>query len=130
MYRWLNTNHVSQWYPIDDVPKPGPELVRRHYLPMIRGEERTYPYLIDLDGAPIGYIQAYVIADHSDYARAVQVEGGTAGVDLFIGETSVVHRGLGPAVLSAFLRQIVFGTMAAASCIIGPQPENSIAIRA
>jgi RimJ/RimL family protein N-acetyltransferase len=130
IHRWLNNDHVSEWYPVEDVPKPPLDLVRRHYLPMIRGAERTDPYLILLDGVPVGYLQAYMVKDHPEYARAVQVEDGAAGIDLFIGEESLVHRGLGPAVIRRFLSEIVFGEVGATCCIIGPQPNNRSAIRA
>ena len=130
MHRWLATEHVSAWYPIDDVPKPPIELVRSHYLPMTRGDDRTLGFIICLNGRPIGFIQAYMVRDHSEYAAAVQVEDGGAGVDLFIGEEDAVHKGLGPRVLRRFLRDVVFGELGATLCIIGPQPENGSAIRA
>ena len=130
MYQWLATDHVSEWYPIDDIAKPPFEVVRAHYLPMIRGEELTYGYLILFAGTPIGFIQTYLIRDHPEYARAVQVEDGAAGVDLFIGEPTAVHQGLGPQILRRFLQEVVFRTLGASSCIIGPQPENQAAIRA
>jgi len=130
MQAWLATDHVAEWYPIDDVPRPPLDLVRRHYLPMIRGEEPTHPFLILLDGAPIGYIQAYLIRDHPQYAEAVRVAEGAAGVDLFIGDATHVHRSLGPQILLRFLREVVFRTLGASECIIGPQPQNAAAIRA
>ena len=130
MHRWLSTDHVAEWYPIDDVPKPPLDLVCTHYLPMIRNEEPTHPYLILLSNRPIGFIQTYLILDHPEYARAVQVDEGAAGVDLFIGDPSAVHRGIGPQILRRFLREIVFGSLRATSCIIGPQPQNAAAISA
>jgi RimJ/RimL family protein N-acetyltransferase len=130
MDRWLGNDHVAEWYPIDDVPKPRSELVRSHYLPMILGEEPTFGYLILLERTPVGFVQAYMIRDHPEYAHAVQVEEDAAGVDLFIGEENAIHRGLGPVVLRTFLRRIVFGEMGASVCVIGPQPENTSAIRA
>jgi len=130
MHRWLGTDHVSEWYPIDDVPKPPLELVRSHYLPMIRGDQPSRGYLISLDDSPVGFIQAYLVRDHPEYAAAVQVQDGAAGIDLFIGEEDAVHRGLGPRILRRFLREIVFGELDAPACIIGPQPQNKAAIRA
>lgn len=130
MQAWLAADHVAKWYPIDDVPRPSLDLVRRHYLPMIRGEEPTHPYLILFDGAPAGFIQTYLIGDHPQYAAAVQVSEGAAGVDLFIGDPTLIHRGLGPGILRRFLRELVFTTIGATECIIGPQPQNASAIRA
>jgi RimJ/RimL family protein N-acetyltransferase len=130
MQAWLSTDHVAEWYPIEDVIRPSLELVSRHYLPMIRGERRTDPYLILLDGVPIGFIQTYLVRDHPEYAAAVQVSDGAAGADLFIGDSAHVHRGVGPQILRRILRDIVFMSMGASECIIGPQPQNAAAIRA
>src|SRR5262249_7750269 len=79
---------------------------------------------------PIGYIQAYWIGDHNEYARALQVGPGSAGVDLFIGEPEFVHRGLGSVILRQFVRETVFDRMGARYCVIGPEVGNIIAIRA
>ncbi len=130
MHRWLSNDHVAEWYPIDDISSPPLELVRRHYLPMIGGDEPTHGFVISLNGNPAGFIQAYMIDDHPDYSRAVQAGPGAAGVDLFIGEKDSVHRGLGPRILDSFLKQVVFGHLRATACIIGPQPGNRAAIRA
>ena len=130
MHRWLATDQVAEWYPIDDIPRPPLGLVRSHYLPMIRSEQPTHPYIVMLAGAPIGFIQTYLIRDHPEYAQAVQVDDVTAGVDLFIGEPAALHRGLGPKILRRFLSAEVFGRLGASACIIGPQPENAAAIRA
>ena len=130
MHRWLCTEHVAEWYPIENVAMPPLDLVRRHYLPMIRGEQPTQGYIILRIGASIGFIQTYMVRDHPEYAEAVQVPERAAGIDLFIGEESAVHRGLGAKILRSFMRDIAFSPMRASVCIIGPQPENRVAIRA
>ncbi len=130
MHRWLNTDHVAQWYSVRGVTAPSLDWVTERYMPRITGKDPTRAFVITLGGRPIGYIQAYFIEDQADYAAAVQVPPGAAGVDLFIGEADVVHRGLGADIVRRFLRDIVFGEMQAAWCVIGPQPENRIAIRA
>jgi aminoglycoside 6'-N-acetyltransferase len=130
VHRWLSNDHVAEWYPIANVRRPPPDLVRRHYLPRLRGEEPGWLFAITLNNRPVGLIQTYFVRDFPNYAAAVQVEDGAAGVDLFIGEEDAVHRGLGSLILRRFLREIVFGEMGAAVCVIGPRPENRIAIRA
>ncbi|MBI4642138.1 MAG: GNAT family N-acetyltransferase [Candidatus Tectomicrobia bacterium] len=49
---------------------------------------------------------------------------------MFIGEADYIHKGLGSSILRTFLREIVFATSDAVSCIIGPEPKNKVAIRA
>lgn len=127
MHRWLNLEHVMRFY------SPGGmtyEAVKRKYLPRINGTEPTYSYLI-MDGEfPVGYIQAYLICDFPDYARAIGVDDRAAGVDLFLGEPNYIGRGLGPAIIRQFLREVVWGRMGASACVIGPEVHNQAAIRA
>jgi RimJ/RimL family protein N-acetyltransferase len=129
MHRWLHAPHVHEWWS-EGKPPPAYEEVVAKYSPQLNAEDPTDCYVILHDGNPIGFIQVYMIADHPEYAAQVQVEPDAAGVDLFIGEEAYVHRGLGSAIMRAFLRQIVFGAMGAGRCIIGPDERNAIAIRA
>lgn len=129
IHRWLNTDHVAQWYEVGGVYYPSLEQVEARYAPAIRGQMPTQQYLILYDGTPIGPIQTYRIADHPAYAAAVQVEELAWGVDIAIGEVDYVHRGLGSHILHCFLRDIVFTRSDATCCVIGPDPSNVIAIR-
>lgn len=124
--RWLADPDVAPWY---DEGTTDPDGLAAHYEPMLRGEEPTHGFTIVLAGEAVGYIQAYVIDDHPDYARQIAVEPGAVGIDLFIGEPSARNRGHGATVLRAFLRDIVFGAMAASVAIIAPSPANTRAIR-
>ena len=126
MYRWINTPHVARWW--DAAPSLA--AVEAHYLPAILDPGPTQCYAILLAGAPIGFIQTYLIDDHPEYAVAVQVGRGAAGVDLFIGEAQMVHRGLGPRVLRRFVREIVFARDEVTIAVIGPAAANASAIRA
>lgn len=127
MHRWLNTPHVNEWYGEGDGSLA---CITEHYGPKIRGEEPTFGFLMLVDSAPVGFIQWYMIDDYSEYAQALQVETGAAGVDLFIGEAEFVHRGLGPVVLRKFVRDLVFADERTSCCILGPEPKNLAGIRA
>jgi aminoglycoside 6'-N-acetyltransferase len=127
LHRWLNTPHVLQWW---DKPGPSLERVEKEYLPCIEGREPTHCYLILYDDSPIGFIQIYLIRDHPEYSRHVQVEEAAAGIDLFIGDPAYVRRGLGAAILRRFLRDVVFARPDVESCVIGPAVTNRAAIRA
>lgn len=127
MHRWLNTPHVMRWY------SPGGRTraqVEQEFGPYIRREKPTEPYLILYGNTPIGYIQTYRINHWPEYARHIGVDDDTAGVDVFIGEPEFVGRGLEPAAIRAFMRQVVFGSFGARSCVIGPEEGNLAAIRA
>jgi len=128
MLRWLTAPHVREWYGYGEPATL--EGVRAHYASRVSGDDPTKAYVVLQGEKPIGYIQSYLIADHPEYARHVRVEPGAAGVDLFIGEPDLVHRGVGPAILRRFLREIVFADEQIGCCIIGPEPDNRAAIRA
>ena len=128
MHRWLTTPHVARWW-YDPEPITL-EWVIAKYTPRIAGHVPTHCFVILHDRRPIGFIQTYRLADHPDYDRAVEAGEDAAGVDLFIGEPDAVHRGLGAPVLRRFLAEIVFARWDVASCIIGPEPKNTAAIRA
>jgi len=130
MHRWLNTDHVAQWYDVGGVRYPSLAQVEARYAPAIRGEMPTQQYVIVHAGESIGTIQTYRIADHPQYAEAVQVEEGAWGVDIAIGEAEYVHRGLGSHILRRFLSEVVFRRTDATACAIGPDPANAAAIRA
>ena len=127
MHKWLNTDFVIQWY---GKKRRSLEEVTEHYATRVNGEMLTKSFLILYEESPIGYIQAYRIQDDPDYSACVQLEEDAAGVDLFIGEEDYIHKGLGAVVLKKFLSEIVFESFPVESCIIGPEPENKVAIRA
>jgi len=127
MHRWLSNPAVSRWY--HEEPSDYESVVQK-YTPCIEGQEPTDCSLILYDTAPIGYIQTYAISTYPDYARYVQAHEDAVGLDLFIGEDAYRHRGLGGPLLVKFLREVVFGASAATECVIGPEPQNTAAIRA
>lgn len=126
LHRWLGQPHVAQWW----GEPPTLEAVAAKYGPRCAGFDPTRSFIAELDGAPAGLLQWYRIVDHPDYAAAVEVEPGAAGVDLFLGEPELLYRGLGPPLLVRFLREVVFGDSRVTCCVVGPDPANEAAIRA
>lgn len=105
---WLQRPHVTQWWNDGDDTL---EKVAAHY------SDDTHPrFLMCQDATPIGYIQYYLLAD------------GAAGIDLFIGEESLIDRGVGTAALHAFIA-LVIARHDPPYFIIDPSPDNQRAIR-
>jgi aminoglycoside 6'-N-acetyltransferase len=127
MLRWHNTPHVREWWQLD--PRTAEE-VEAKYGPRVDQPSLTRGYIMLYDGQPVGFIQEYLIRDYPEYASAIQVDDDAAGVDLFIGEETYWRRGLGPLLLRAFLRDVVFARAEVGSCIIGPAASNATAMRA
>ncbi len=128
MHRWLNAPHVRRWWYAEGTSL---KEIEDHYLPAIEGGEATKLFLILHSGEPIGFVQSYRISAEDDetYATLVDVEN-SAGVDLFIGEPEYLYRGLGQQIVRRFLYEEVFSDPGVEVCIIGPEPENTAAIRA
>ena len=67
LLRWLADPDVAAWY---DEGELTPGNIAAKYTPLIDGDEPTRGYVIVIDDAPAGYIQAYVLGDHPDVALA------------------------------------------------------------
>lgn len=128
MYRWLMTPHVRQWW--DPDVDWTPEEIANRYPAEIDPASPTLLYVIQIGQTDAGYIQCYRIADHPEYAEIIDVDEDTAAIDLFIGDVQFLHRGLGPRILTTFLRDILFVHYAVESCLICPAVTNTSAIRA
>ena len=130
MHRWLNTPHVSEWWSLDGNHHPSMEEVVRHYSPRIKRQDPVDVYIIIYEGKAIGMIQSCCLDDEPEEKDKVGIDHSCAGIDLFIGEEDYVHRGLGSSIIREFLKQVVFKKYDVDCCIIDPQVENKIAIRA
>ena len=109
---------------------PYPDAELEDYRSAIRGNDPTYRYLAEIDQRPVGLFQHYRVADSPEYAETLALGEEAIGVDLFIGETELVGRGHGPALLRQFLRDVAFPFHGIDVCVIGPSVTNVAAIRA
>ena len=100
--KWLGREHVARWWR-DDVDDSLAE-----YRAAIEGREPTDHFLIEVDGRQAGMVETYLVSDYPEWEKIVQVGAGVAGVDLLIGEAELIGRGLGPRILTAFARDVVF----------------------
>ena len=133
---WLNTPHVYEWWGVASGPGslggPDPEAateaqVFEKYAPGLDPEAAgTRRYIITVDGRAVGLIQWYALADEPAYATAIgETAPGGASIDLFIGEPARVNRGIGSAVLDAFVREVVFADPSITRAVGAPHPDNA-----
>ena len=127
IFLWLIRSHVSKWYAQE--PSSFAEVVAK-YGPRTLEGNAVRAFIVTLDGAEVGYIQAYAIDVFPDYAAQLGCEKGVAGIDLFIGEEPLLYRGIGASVVARFVDEVVFGAMGAHACIAGPDEGNAASIRA
>jgi len=122
--QWLRREHVARWWR-DPVAESLAE-----YRAAIEGRDPTDHYLIVLDGRPVGMIQTYLVSDHPEWEEIVQVGPGVAGLDLFVGEQELIGHELGPQVIDAFVREIVFARAGTHAVVAAVEVENRRSWRA
>jgi RimJ/RimL family protein N-acetyltransferase len=94
---WLARPHVAPWH-----PDPGAWL-RWALNPPQEGAQA----LIDWDGRPIGYLRWQKVSRETlDSLGLAEIPEGSVDIDILIGETDGLGRGLGPQALS-----ILVGTL-------------------
>jgi len=116
---WLERPHVAEWW--DDTDDKLAEIRAAMSSPS------TEPFIIELDGRPIGYIQCYDPHLEEDHPYRDQPEG-SLGIDQFIGEPEFVGIGHGSRLIAAFVENLF--RRGTPRVIIDPDPTNGRAIRA
>lgn len=120
---WLGEPHVAEfWQESGDTNELREKFLSR--LPS-RG---YFPFVIVLDGRPVGYIQHYE-ACRAGGGWWPDEAPGVFGIDQLLGEPGLVGRGIGSLVIRCFLDQL-FANPAVAEVITDPEPGNGRAIRA
>ena len=131
LLEWLNERIVKQWvYPKDDVTI---EWIEKKYSERLLQNSFVKPYIAQIDGNDVCYIQTFFQIDEPEYEKYFKeytADENTMGVDLWIGNKEYIHKGYGKYILSSFLKEIVFSNIKAKRCLIDPDPNNKIAIKA
>lgn len=107
LHGWLNEPGVVRWWEGDDVSWEG--VVRDYGSASF---DRTEHWIATLQGRDIGWIQCYAVTDSPDEAAAWEqhgVEATAAGIDYLIADPGGRGKGLGAAMIRAFVDDIVFG---------------------
>ena len=128
--RWLLEPHVRRWWNDDPDETNYPEGTIDDWLKAVRGEDPTDMFVIRMAGRPIGVIQSYRVDAYPDYVEEVgELSEPAFSLDVFIGEPDLIGKGIGPALLRAFLRE-AFERYGLDYAVIGPARSNAAAIRA
>jgi aminoglycoside 6'-N-acetyltransferase len=108
LHRWLNDPGVVRWWEGEDVSW---NAVVRDYG--TASTEPTEHWIALVDGAPAGWIQCYAWADYAEEAEArahlaAGVDATGAGIDYLVADPDQRGRGLGAAMIRAFVHDVVF----------------------
>jgi aminoglycoside 6'-N-acetyltransferase len=116
--RWLTLPHVREWWGDPD-----------EQYALVSGdldEPAMDQYIVSAEGNPFGYLQCYdLTAWNSGFGPQPQ---GTRGIDLFIGESDMIERGHGSALIRAFVDDRLQN--GAPRIVTDPDPANRRAVRA
>ena len=127
---WRAKPHVHAWWH-PDRPPPSFDEIAATYGPRTHASSTTTPCLIELDDRPVGYIQFYRWAAFADEADAMNIEydEDTFGLDVMIGETELMDRGIGSRAVDLLCRHLE-GDYAASRIALTTDIENLRAQRA
>ncbi len=93
---WRSAPHVHEWWDPDEPP-PDLASATAELRPSTRDSDPTTACIIEVDDRPAGFIQFYPWSSEGEYMSEVgiTVPEGAWGLDIFIGETTCLHRGMG-----------------------------------
>jgi aminoglycoside 6'-N-acetyltransferase len=116
--RWLALPHVREWW---GDPHQQYALVTGDL-----DEPAMDQYIFSLEGDSFGYLQCYDLTEwNTGFGPQPR---GTRGIDLSIGEPTMIKRGHGSAVIRRFVDNLL--QTGAPRVVTDPDPANSRALRA
>ena len=103
--RWLAEPLVARWW----NHETSAAAIERDFGPSLDGHDATEVFVAVLADRPFGLIQRYPIDAYAEYveelSKVCSVPAGALSVDYLIGEPDVRGRGLGAAMIAAFVDQ-------------------------
>jgi aminoglycoside 6'-N-acetyltransferase len=124
VHAWLEADHVARWW----APTPAALAeVEAELVEMIDGTDPGEVFLVRAGGTPVGLIQRYRMADDPEWSAALSVATdptGAAGIDYLIGEPDRVGRGLGTAMVAAFVDDLFVRYPDVTQILVDPQVDN------
>ncbi len=100
---WQQAPHASRWFHGQDFTL---EAAQRRYGPRLEGEAPTRMWVVEMDGADVGYMQDYPVGAHDEYAVKTG-DPDAVGFDYVIGKPDRIGQGLGTKMIWTFLRDVL-----------------------
>lgn len=116
MRHWRQAPHVVEWWGAPEL-EPEEEKMQDSHISM---------RIIEHLGEPFAFIQDYSIHDWEDHHFSY-LPRGSRGLDIYIGENSMLNRGHGSVILGIHAANLFARSVPAVG--IDPSPENLAAIR-
>lgn len=120
LHGWLLRPHVATWWgPAESVDE-----LREDTL--CGGTTRAF--IAHHGGEPVGFVQSYVVMGSGDGWWEDETDPGARGIDQFLAHEAQLNRGLGRAMVRAFVERL-FEDPAVTVVQTDPSPGNARAIR-
>ena len=124
LHDWLSRPHWTEWW----GPPDSFEIVRQDYGAWIADPGKVQPHIALLDGKPLGYIQSYVAMNSGGGWWDGETDPGVRGIDQSIADAAQLNRGLGSAMVRAFVNKLLEDPQVT-RIQTDPDPRNARAIR-
>lgn len=124
--QWRQQPHVLRWWAGDGEPTL--ERVTEQYAAKIDGISPTRIWVADVNGRSVGFVQDYRISDYPEHALLAP-DPDAIGFDYAIGEPEWVGRGLGVAILWAWMLKTRHRLPDARAYFAAPNHRNAASLR-
>jgi RimJ/RimL family protein N-acetyltransferase len=124
LHEWFKRPHIAEWW----RPTPSVDELRDDYISPAEELNSTQAFIAFHGVSPIGFIQSYVVMGSGDGWWEDERDPGARGIDQFLSELSRLGKGLGSAMVRAFVSYL-FADPAVTVVQTDPHPANERAIR-
>lgn len=126
IHLWFNLPHVQKFYSLRQWTE---KQVLEKFTPYISGNKPVLGFIISINEQAIAYIQQYKISDYPwpNQNLPQEIIDHAAGIDLFIGNTELIGKGVGKQIISKFLEQKIWPQFQ--YCLVDPDIKNIAAIK-
>jgi aminoglycoside 6'-N-acetyltransferase len=127
---WLAQPHVARWWNHESSP----QAMEADFGAVIDRLDPADVFIVSLGARPIGLLQRYTFADNPGYigelADLIDAPGAALGIDYLVGESDLLGRGLGSAMIRAAVDAIWRDHPEAPSIIVPVSSANVASWRA
>ncbi len=103
LQEWLNKPYVNPWWGNKVWTQ---EDISKKYLPYTIPSSKVKAHVIEMDAAPIGYIQYYAVSDFPDNLP-FNVNLTMSGIDFLVGEKDYLGTGLAALAIAQYIKEII-----------------------
>ena len=128
LFGWIAEAHVAEWW-LDGNETI--EAVEARYSERVDGAHHVTPWIMEIEGVPVGFVQWYRVADEAEWFPGLTIPTGTVAVDIAIGDPEYVGKGHGRRLLLEFVHHVLRAAAPDSPEVwIDPNPRNERAVRA